>query len=104
MKGSQLNDWRTVQIFISPTGVHEVQLRPDSDEPRCNCASYKIRNSCKHTKFIQARMAENDGHYAILVPENVPDAPVMLPLNVPDVAVICPFAAIFKTLFAVPPV
>ena len=73
MKGSQLNDWRTVQIFISPTGVHEVQLRPDSDEPRCNCASYKIRASCKHTKFIQARMAENDGLYAILVPENGPE-------------------------------
>lgn len=73
MKGSQLDAWRTVQIFISPTGVHEVQLRPDSNEPRCNCATFKIRASCKHTRFIQARMAENDGHYAILVPENVPE-------------------------------
>ncbi len=73
MKGSKLNEWRTVQVFLSPTGVYEVQLHPANGNPKCNCATYTIRSNCKHTKFVQSRMAENDGHYAILVPDNVPE-------------------------------
>ena len=72
MKGSKV-DWRTVQVFLSPTGVYEVSLRPDDPEARCTCPSYKIRNSCKHTDFVKKRMEENDVHYAILVPDNVPE-------------------------------
>jgi hypothetical protein len=72
-KGSKLDSWRTVQLFISPTGVYEVQLSPDDPKPRCSCSTYKVRNSCKHTDFIKVRMEENDGHYAILVPDNIPE-------------------------------
>ena len=72
-KGSRVDSWRTVQLFISPTGVYEVQLSPEEADPRCSCATYKVRNACKHTKFIKTRMAENDGHYAILVPDNIPE-------------------------------
>ena len=73
MKGQNLDTWRTVQVFLSPTGVYEVQLRPDDTNAKCSCPSYKIRNKCKHTDFVTARMAENDGHYAILVPDDVPE-------------------------------
>jgi hypothetical protein len=73
MKGSRVDEWRTVQVFLSPTGVFEVQLRPNDTHAKCNCPSYKIRNNCKHTKFVIERMDENDGHYAILVPEDVPE-------------------------------
>jgi len=73
MKGSNLDTWRTVQVFLSPTGVYEVQLRPNDTNAQCSCPSYKIRNKCKHTQFVTARMAENDGHYAILVPDDVPE-------------------------------
>jgi len=72
MKGSKM-DWRTVQVFLSPTGVFEVQLTSGDPEARCNCATYILRNNCKHTRFVKARMAENDGNYAILVPDNVPE-------------------------------
>lgn len=72
-KGSNVDTWRTVQLFLSLTGVYEVQLRPNDTTARCNCPSFKIRNSCKHTLFILQRMAENDGQYAILVPEDVPE-------------------------------
>jgi len=73
MKGSKVEPWRTVQVFLSPTGVYEVQLRPNDTNAQCSCPSYKIRNNCKHTKFVHERMAENDGHYAILVPDDVPE-------------------------------
>lgn len=74
MKGSHnLDAWRTVQVFLSPTGVYEVQLRPEDKNPQCSCPSYKIRGNCKHTLFVTARMAENDGNYAILVPDDVPE-------------------------------
>ena len=73
MKGSKVEPWRTVQVFLSPTGVYEVQLRPNDTNAQCSCPSYKIRNSCKHTKFVHERMAENNGHYAILVPDDVPE-------------------------------
>jgi len=73
MKGSNLDTWRTVQLFLSTTGVYEVQLRPGDTTARCNCPSYQVRNKCKHTTFIQQRMLENDGQYAILVPEDVPE-------------------------------
>lgn len=73
MKGSQLEQWRTVQVFLSPTGVYEVQLRPNDTKAQCSCPSFKMRNNCKHTTFVQTRMAENDGQYAILVPDDVPE-------------------------------
>lgn len=73
MKGANVDTWRTVQLFLSLTGVYEVQLRPNDPTARCNCPSFKIRSQCKHTAFILQRMAENDGQYAILVPEDVPE-------------------------------
>jgi hypothetical protein len=72
-KGSNLETWRTVQLFLSTTGVYEVQLRPGDTNAKCNCPSYRVRSKCKHTAFIQQRMLENDGQYAILVPEDVPE-------------------------------
>jgi len=72
-KGSNLETWRTVQLFLSTTGVYEVQLRPGDTTARCNCPSYRVRSTCKHTEFIQQRMLENSGQYAILVPEDVPE-------------------------------
>jgi hypothetical protein len=72
MKGSKV-DWRTVQVFLSPTGIFEVQLTAGSEEARCNCPSFIIRSSCKHTRYVKARMEENEGNYAILVPDSVPE-------------------------------
>jgi hypothetical protein len=72
MKGSKV-DWRTVQVFLSPTGIYEVQLTAGSDDARCTCPAFILRNSCKHTRFVKKRMEENEGNYAILVPDNVPE-------------------------------
>ena len=73
-KGSNVDTWRTVQVFLSPTGVYEVQMRPGDTNSKCSCPSYKIRSKCKHTQFIKDRMDENDGHYAILVPDDVDES------------------------------
>jgi hypothetical protein len=68
-------DWRTVQLFLSDEeGVSEVQIDADDNRKvRCDCAAFMSSARCKHSKFVKARMAENDGHYAIRVPEDIPD-------------------------------
>ena len=67
-------DWRTVQVFLSEDGISEVQIDVDnSRKVRCNCEAFMRSARCKHAQFVKARMEENDGHYAIRIPEDVPD-------------------------------
>jgi len=67
-------DWRTVQLFLSEDGVAEVQLDADnSRKVRCNCKSFMSSARCKHVKFVKDQMAENNGHYAVKIPEDIPD-------------------------------
>lgn len=75
MKGLELDiEWRTVQLFVSDEGVSEVEV--DSDNPnkvRCTCTNFKSAARCKHTRFIKKAMEENNGHYNIQIPSDVPD-------------------------------
>lgn len=60
---------RLVQVFLSqsPTpgpGIFEVT----ADEPGklyCTCPGYSGRRTCKHTKFVQARIDTNNGNYPL---------------------------------------
>lgn len=67
--------WRTAQIFLSAqaAGVFEVEIDQASRNLRCNCPVWKSRQTCKHTRFVSTKIKTNRGHYAIYVPEEVPE-------------------------------
>lgn len=60
-------DWRTVQFFLSPRGVHEVSIDLNGDDVRCTCEAYELRSSCKHTRMVVARARRNNGVYPLKV-------------------------------------
>jgi len=62
-----MSEWQATQIFLSDTGVHEVQINLDSARLRCDCPGFSSRSYCKHTKFVQKRMLENEGVYPVEV-------------------------------------
>jgi hypothetical protein len=59
--------WQIAQIFLSETGVHEVQINADSKKLRCDCAGYGSRSVCKHMRYVRKRIEENDGIYPVEV-------------------------------------
>lgn len=73
MKGRYMDiDWRTVQLFLSDDGVAEVQVDSDNHaKVRCTCPSFQNSARCKHSRYVKNAMAANEGHYAILIPEEV---------------------------------
>jgi hypothetical protein len=75
MKGLEMSiEWRTVQLFLSEDGVAEVEL--DADNPtklRCTCKRFERASSCKHIAFVRKSMDENEGHFLIQIPQDVPD-------------------------------
>lgn len=75
MKGSRMDiDWRTVQLFLSEDGVAEVEIDSEnSRKVRCSCPQFQKTARCKHQKFVKASIAENDGHYTVVVPEELPE-------------------------------
>lgn len=60
-----MSDWQTTQVFLSDTGVHEVEISLVSGRLRCNCPGYSSRSSCKHARFVDNRMNENGGVYPV---------------------------------------
>lgn len=76
MKGTDVESmWRTAQFFISnqAAGVFEVEVNQTDSSVRCNCPVWKSRQACKHTKYVMGKVRSNKGHYAVYVPENVPE-------------------------------
>ena len=76
MKGMSMESpWRTVQLFISSqaAGVFEVEVDTGTKRIRCNCPVWKKTLKCKHVNFVNNRMKMNQGHYSILVPDEVPE-------------------------------
>lgn len=73
--GSVQTSWRTVQQFISAqaAGIFEVEVDTDTRKLRCNCPKWRKTFNCKHVRFVNERMSMNDGHYSILIPEEVPE-------------------------------
>jgi S-adenosylhomocysteine hydrolase len=64
-----VNDIRLVQVFLSQTntpgpGIYEVSAN-DAGTLFCTCPGYKGRKTCKHSKFVQARIDGNNGHYPL---------------------------------------
>jgi hypothetical protein len=74
MKGMSMESpWRTVQLFISAqaAGIFEVEVDTETKKIRCNCPVWRKSASCKHSKFVNNKMRFNNGHYSILVPNEV---------------------------------
>jgi hypothetical protein len=67
-------DWRTIQLFISNDGVAEVEVDSEnSSKVRCSCPEFKKMARCKHQRRVKALISENDGHYTVLVPDDIPE-------------------------------
>lgn len=70
MKGKAVSDdVRLVQVFLSPSqtpgpGIFEVSAN-ESGGLFCTCPGFKGRKTCKHTKFVQARIDSNGGNYPL---------------------------------------
>lgn len=61
---------RLIQVFLSQKsgvpgpGIFEVSGDEDQNF-FCTCPGYIARRSCKHIKFVQARILENGGTYPL---------------------------------------
>ena len=76
MKGMSMESpWRTVQLFISSqaAGVFEVEVDTGTKRVRCSCPVWKKSLKCKHVSFVNNKMRMNNGHYSIIVPEEIPE-------------------------------
>ena len=81
MKGDSVTgQWRTLQMFLSEDGVHEVEADVDDyAKMKCTCTAYQSSRSpkkCKHTRLVRRRIDLNGGTYAIKIPDDVPDTVV----------------------------
>lgn len=80
-------DWRTVQLFLdnSSMAVYEVQLDADNNrKARCDCPTFSNSARCKHTRFVKAKMDDNDGHYAIKIPKEISDEEALIAMSDAD--------------------
>ena len=63
--------WMITQLFLSDTGVHEVDVHHSSHKLRCNCLGFDTRGNCKHTRFVKERMNKNGGIYPVEISSKV---------------------------------
>jgi hypothetical protein len=60
---------KLIQVFLTQgsvpgPSVYEVSQTNDNTLV-CTCPGYRGRGSCKHVKFVRARIEENDGVYPL---------------------------------------
>lgn len=70
-----MEETRLVQIFLGGSntpgpGIYEVSLAKDKTL-LCTCPGYAGRSSCKHTKFVAARVRQNNGTYPLEISTRV---------------------------------
>lgn len=72
MKGIQVADWKTIQIFLSPyhPAVYETELDMTTSETRCNCPTFSWKRECRHTTYIVSKARDNDGSYPLMLRES----------------------------------
>ena len=67
MKDMTMEEWQVTQIFLSDTGVHNVEINLETARLRCDCPGSSSRTRCKHTSFVQNKMLANNGIYPVEV-------------------------------------
>jgi hypothetical protein len=61
-------DWRTVQLFLSEDGVHEVEVDlQDNRNQRCTCKKFQSFKRCRHTKWVEDVIVESGGHFSVQI-------------------------------------
>jgi hypothetical protein len=75
MKMKEIKDtttykWKTIQFFISLSGISEVQVS-DTKDLRCSCEAFSARKKCKHIVFCLNESNENLV-YPIRIHEDTP--------------------------------
>ena len=61
---------RLVQVFLSQSqtpgpSIFEVTANLTNENLYCTCPGYKGRSTCKHVKFVKARIDANNGSYPL---------------------------------------
>lgn len=88
MQGATMSkEWRTVQVFLSEKGVHEVEIDVTNKiKIRCNCSSYKKFFPCAHANYVRNNLVDGeDGlSYSISVPVDVDDEEAFKALENPE--------------------
>lgn len=69
MMESSVEHKRLLQVFLSPTAtpgpsIFEVSSTTDGTLS-CTCSGYNGRTTCKHTRFVKARLDSNNGSYPL---------------------------------------
>lgn len=68
MMESSVKETRLVQVFLSPArtnpNIYEVSSVLGAGLI-CTCPSFQGKTSCKHTRFVQARIDSNEGNYPL---------------------------------------
>jgi hypothetical protein len=70
MRNAVNEELRLVQVFLSQTqtpgpGIYEVSVQEGTERLFCTCPGFNGRGSCKHTKFVKARIENNNGNYPL---------------------------------------
>lgn len=66
---NKVKESKLIQLFLSPgmspgPSIYEVSMEQDSNFI-CTCSGYKGRSTCKHIKFVEARVKRNNGSYPL---------------------------------------
>lgn len=66
MKEMKMDDAKLLQVFLphvqtSGSGIYEVSYSEKSDCYYCTCPGFVGRSTCKHVKFVKARVEANNG-------------------------------------------
>jgi hypothetical protein len=77
MMESSVEHKRLIQVFLSPTAtpgpnIFEVSSGSNGDLS-CTCSGYKGRTTCKHTRFVKARIDSNQGSYPLEISKSATD-------------------------------
>lgn len=71
-----VDEKRLVQVFLSPVrtspNIYEVSSTK-SGELSCTCPSFVGKTSCKHTRFVKARIDANEGNYPLEISSRATD-------------------------------
>ena len=70
-----MSDFRLIQVFLSRAGslgpgIFEVS-GDDNFNFKCTCPGYTVRETCRHIRFVKARLESNNGKYPLEVPPSV---------------------------------
>jgi hypothetical protein len=78
-------DWRTVQLFLSDDGVHEVQLDlEDNRNQRCTCKKFQSFKNCRHVKWVEEAILEAGGHFSVEISTEIDDDEAVDAFDTPE--------------------